>query len=365
MQLRKQVSRGGTTIAVGQVIGDDLLKSFGNKSPSGTPKRSTVPKARSNKASKASAGAGTFSDWLSAQEGGGGGGGGANADEGVEDAGAIIEDDEEGGAIIEDDEEEGGAIIEDDEEGGIIEDDEEEGGGAEAQGEEEEDVKSKFRREEGGEEAATEEAAAYDPIEDDSTPRLLARFRVNVTDVLSVFKASSPEDFKDVMGLLPQGTPLPASGQMTYLLARLESGSGTKDINGALARVASGQDTMNSAVGPAVGCLMASFGTNMISSCIFEFQDPEECSYFGVDERIELWGLQIPHNSARPALEVPNTPLPDDGSSQPDRPSTTPATGGGGGAKSEVVTWTSVDRLNMSIGLLYALTNHAVDEGIR
>ncbi len=41
-------------------------------------------------------------------------------------------------------------------------------------------------------------------------------------DVLSVFKASSQEDFKDVMGLLPQGTPLPASDKMTYLLARLE-----------------------------------------------------------------------------------------------------------------------------------------------
>jgi kinesin family protein 4/21/27 len=33
---------------------------------------------------------------------------------------------------------------------------------------------------------------------------------------------------------------------------------------------------MNEAVGPAVGCLMATFGTNMISSCIFDFPDPEE-----------------------------------------------------------------------------------------
>lgn len=26
------------------------------------------------------------------------------------------------------------------------------------------------------------------------------------------------------------------------------------------------------------------------------------CRYYGVEERIELWGLQIPHNSVRPTL---------------------------------------------------------------
>lgn len=31
----------------------------------------------------------------------------------------------------------------------------------------------------------------------------------------------------------------------------------------------------------------------------------------------------------------------------------------------QTITWTSVDRLNMSIGLLYALCNHALDSGIR
>lgn len=30
-----------------------------------------------------------------------------------------------------------------------------------------------------------------------------------------------------------------------------------------------------------------------------------------------------------------------------------------------VITWSSVDRLNMSIGLLYALCNHAIESGIR
>ena len=34
----------------------------------------------------------------------------------------------------------------------------------------------------------------------------------------------SPEDFQDVVGLLPENTPLPASEKMTYLLARLEVG---------------------------------------------------------------------------------------------------------------------------------------------
>ena len=50
---------------------------------------------------------------------------------------------------------------------------------------------------------------------------------------------------------------------------------------------------MGDAVGPAVGCLMATFGTNMISSCIFDFDDPDELEEFAVEERIELWGLQV------------------------------------------------------------------------
>lgn len=57
---------------------------------------------------------------------------------------------------------------------------------------------------------------------DNATPKLLARFKVNVNDTLAVFKAVSKEDFKDVIGLLPENTPLPASDKMTYLLARLE-----------------------------------------------------------------------------------------------------------------------------------------------
>ena len=51
---------------------------------------------------------------------------------------------------------------------------------------------------------------------------------------------------------------------------------------------------MADAVRPADGCLMATFGTNMISPCIFDFDDPEDLEEFAVEERIELWGLQVP-----------------------------------------------------------------------
>ena len=70
-----------------------------------------------------------------------------------------------------------------------------------------------------------------------------------------------------------------------------------------------------------------------------------------MDERIELWGLQIPHNSVRPQLqEVEAADVDKAGADK---------TGG------EIITWTSVDRLNMSIGLLYALSNLALDQNIR
>jgi kinesin family protein 4/21/27 len=35
------------------------------------------------------------------------------------------------------------------------------------------------------------------------------------------------------------------------------------------------------------------------------------------------------------------------------------------GTGPEVTPWTSIDRLNMSIGLLFALCTHALDSGIR
>lgn len=103
------------------------------------------------------------------------------------------------------------------------------------------------------------------------------------------------------MSLLPANTPLPASDRMTYLLARLETQT-NGCMDEVIDKVSKGISTMNTEIGPAVGCLMATYGTNMINSCIFDFEDP--VTLLGVDERIELWGLQIPHNSARPALEV-------------------------------------------------------------
>jgi hypothetical protein len=47
--------------------------------------------------------------------------------------------------------------------------------------------------------------------------RVLARFKVNKLDCVSVFKATTKEDFKDVVKLLPENTPLPASNKMTYV----------------------------------------------------------------------------------------------------------------------------------------------------
>jgi hypothetical protein len=132
----------------------------------------------------------------------------------------------------------------------------------------------------------------YDDDEDDSSIIVLARFKVNKHDVVSVFKATTKEDFKDVVKLLPENTPLPASNKMTYLIARLELNPAA-NIDERIAAVNNGRSTMGDAVGPAVGCLMATFGTNMISSCIFDFDDPEELEEFAVEERIELWGLQV------------------------------------------------------------------------
>ncbi|KAG2492591.1 hypothetical protein HYH03_009252 [Edaphochlamys debaryana] len=204
---------------------------------------------------------------------------------------------------------------------------------------------------EGEGEAGGDDGGGYDLLEEGEVPKLLARFKVNQHDTLAVFKACTKEDFKDVISLLPENTPLPASDKMTYLLARLEVNPG-RDMTAALLTVATGEASMKEAVGPAVGCLMATFGTNMIASCIFDFEDPEDLRYYGVDERIELWGLQIPHTSVRPGLA--------EGLTEEQALAVAAEA-----AKDNTITWSSVDRLNMSIGLLYALCNHAIENGIR
>ncbi len=60
-----------------------------------------------------------------------------------------------------------------------------------------------------------------------------------------------------------------------------------------LQRVATGAIDMDAAVGPAVGCMMATVGTALISGCIFEYKDPEAVSQHKAEERVELWGLQV------------------------------------------------------------------------
>jgi hypothetical protein len=51
--------------------------------------------------------------------------------------------------------------------------------------------------------------------------------------------------------------------------------------------------TMAAAVGPAVGCLMATFGTSLIRDCIFAFDEPQELAAVETGQRLELWGLQV------------------------------------------------------------------------
>jgi hypothetical protein len=57
--------------------------------------------------------------------------------------------------------------------------------------------------------------------QEDAGVRVLARFKVNKLDCVSVFKATTKEDFKDVVKLLPENTPLPASNKMTCASTQL------------------------------------------------------------------------------------------------------------------------------------------------
>jgi hypothetical protein len=75
--------------------------------------------------------------------------------------------------------------------------------------------------------------------------------------------------------------------------------AGPGGLSAALSRVAAGEASMNDAVGPAVGCLMATIGTSLITDCIFDFEDPEELEGAGLEQRLELWGLQVGGPRAR------------------------------------------------------------------
>lgn len=67
----------------------------------------------------------------------------------------------------------------------------------------------------------------------------------------------------------------------------------SEQLCAALDAVASGAVSIAAAVGPAVGCLMATFGTSLITDCIFDFEDPEQLAGVGLQQRLELWGLQV------------------------------------------------------------------------
>jgi hypothetical protein len=38
---------------------------------------------------------------------------------------------------------------------------------------------------------------------------------------------------------------------------------------------------------------MATFGTSLITDCIFDFDDPDQLQDVGLEQRLELWGLQV------------------------------------------------------------------------
>ena len=162
-----------------------------------------------------------------------------------------------------------------------------------------------------------------DPLQKEEDAEVLVRFRVNQNVAVTVHKACTKEDFDEVVALLPHNTPLPSSDRMIYLLARVI------------------EDMETGEVGRAVGCLMASIGTCMISSCIYSFEDPQDVEQYHTEERVELWGLQIPQPSAQKIMVA---------------------------ASSDVVlpeVWCSADRLTMSIGLLFGLCCYADDNDIR
>jgi hypothetical protein len=124
-----------------------------------------------------------------------------------------------------------------------------------------------------------DEGSVYSQEEEEEDAEVLVRFRVNQHIAVTVHKACSKDDFEEVVALLPENTPLPSSDRMIYLLARVI------------------EDMDTGEVGRAVGCLMASIGTCMISSCIYSFADPHEVEQYSTEERVELWGLQIPQPS--------------------------------------------------------------------
>mmetsp|Transcript_32265 Transcript_32265/g.70395 ORF Transcript_32265/g.70395 Transcript_32265/m.70395 type:complete len:220 (-) Transcript_32265:404-1063(-) len=112
---------------------------------------------------------------------------------------------------------------------------------------------------------------AGSPSRDDASG-CLVRYNIAGQGTISVTLASTADDHATVMQLL--GGQLAAdrpSSRMLYLLARHESQGGKP-----------------------IGCLMATLATQMISSCIYDYEEPSEVRLIDIQERTELWGLQIP-----------------------------------------------------------------------
>ena len=66
-------------------------------------------------------------------------------------------------------------------------------------------------------------------------------------------------------------------------------------------------------------------------------------------QQLESAFVQIPHNAIRPALKQVDPEAQKDDVRK---------------AEEQAVAWSSVDRLNMSVGLLYALCVHAADSDV-
>ncbi|KAG2497514.1 hypothetical protein HYH03_004664 [Edaphochlamys debaryana] len=170
-------------------------------------------------------------------------------------------------------------------------------------------------------EAGGDYGAGYDLLDEDVAPKLVTQFKL-CQKTVAVFEARTREDFEDVTSLLKE-EPL---HHMVYLLARAEVDPHL-DMAAALRSMAAGEASMEQAVGRAVSCISASFGTNKTATEVFDFEDPEALRYYGVRERMEMCFMPLPAEAA------------DKGPSDYMR--------------------------DMYVGLLYALCKHATENGIR
>jgi len=106
-----------------------------------------------------------------------------------------------------------------------------------------------------------------------------------------VFKAATQDDFNDVANLLPDCSPLPMGKGIVYLIARLEVRSALSSSE-RLALVNKGGASMADAFGPAVGCLVSTYDTGMLSR-VYQCECPEEIKQLATQERLETWSVRV------------------------------------------------------------------------